>query len=127
MEPVYPGQKLGIVLDQNNELKALKAIDIKKANDRLKNTSRQAGKAFAQSPYVMEFVSAGVRPILMGLYLAYRKENDWESMEGKFQMLKDDFTVQASRAKTRRDKQAVPSVREAKAVQPKPTISGRGK
>ncbi len=42
-------------------------------------------------------------------------------------MLKDDFTVQASRAKTRRDKQAVPSVEEANAVQPKPTISGRGK
>jgi hypothetical protein len=94
IEPVYPRQKLGIVLDQNNELKALKASDTKKAIDRLKDTSTQAGKAFAQSPYVMQFVSEGVRPILMGPYLAYRKEIDWDSMEGKFQMLKDDFTVQ---------------------------------
>ena len=126
MEPVYPGQKLGIVLDQNNELKALKASDIKKAIDRLKDTSRQAGKAFAQSPYVMQFIAEGVRPSLMGLYLAYRKDIDWDSMEGKFQMLKDDFTLQASRAKSRRDKQAVPSVGENNAVKPKPTISGHG-
>jgi hypothetical protein len=29
VEPIYPGQKPGIFLDLNNELKALKATDIK--------------------------------------------------------------------------------------------------
>ncbi len=63
----------------------------------------------------------------MGLYLAYRKDLDWDTMQAKFQILKDEFTLQASRAQTRRDKQAGTSVGETNAVKPIPTTSGRGK
>ena len=35
LEPLYPGQKLAIVLDLDNERKAIKANELKKAVDRL--------------------------------------------------------------------------------------------
>ncbi len=69
LEPLYPGQKLGIVLDLENERKAIKANELKKSVDRLIDTSLQVGKAFAQSEYVKQFVDDGIRNRLLALYI----------------------------------------------------------
>jgi hypothetical protein len=73
VEPVYPKQKLGIVVTVDNELKAVKAIEIKKSVERLRDTSTIFGKAFQQSTYVSEFKEGQFAAKLLKLYQAYRK------------------------------------------------------
>ena len=74
LEPLYPGQKLVIVLDLENQRKAIKANMLTKSVDRLIDTSMQVGKAFAQSEYVKQFVNEGIRNRLLALYMIYRKD-----------------------------------------------------
>ena len=80
VEPVYPKQKLGIVLTVENELKAVKGHEVKKSVDRLRDTSGVEGKAFQQSIYVAEFKRDLIRTKLFKLYTAFRKDLDWDTI-----------------------------------------------
>ncbi len=51
VEPLYPKQKLGIVLTLENEFKALKAQEIKKSVDRLRD---RTGKELKSLPSQMD-------------------------------------------------------------------------
>ncbi len=68
VEPVYPKQKLGIVLTSDNELKAVKAQEIKKSVDRLKAVKSHLD----QSPYVRQFDDI-LRKKLLELYMAHKR------------------------------------------------------
>ena len=91
----------------DNELKPVKGHEIKKSVDRLKDTSRIEGKAFAQSEYVYEFNDDCIRKKLLDLYVAHRKDLDWDTMVAKYTAIKHEFTKQAELAKRRVDKDHV--------------------
>jgi hypothetical protein len=127
LEPLYPGQKLVIVLDLQNQRKAIKANVLTKSVDRLIDTSLQVGKAFAQSEYVKQFVNEGIRNRLLALYMIYRKDLDWDTMQADFDDLKAAFNKNASVKKVRRDKEALESVDTTCAVKTQAITPGRAK
>ena len=111
----------------DNELKPVKGREIKKSVDRLKDTSRIEGKAFAQSEYVYEFNDDCIRKKLLDLYVAHRKDLDWDTMVAKYTAIKHEFTKQAELAKRRVDKEACASVDTLTTVTPKTITPARGK
>ena len=122
LEPLFPGQKLAIVLDLSNERKAIKANELKKAVDRL--TVR---KAFAESIYIKQFVAEGIGNRLLALRMIWRKDLEWDTMVADFDAIKAAFNQQASVAKVRRDKQALVTVDAACGVTTQAITPGRGK
>ncbi len=103
----------------DNELKAVKAHEIKKSVDRLKDTSQKGGKAFQQSEYVYQFNDRCIRKKLLCLYAAHRKELDWDTMVAKYTAIKHEFTRLDELRKRRVDKVALESVDTIITVTPK--------
>ena len=126
VEPVYPKQKLGIVLTVENELKAVKANDIKKSVERLRDTSVMEGKAFAKSEYVLGCTES-IKRKLLDLYMAHRKNGDWDALALEYTAIKDEFNRQAEIMKVRVDKSSCESLNTVNPLTRKIIPATRGK